>query len=101
MLECLYYLNDDERRTALLNLSEEFPGASFFISAPLTGYPYFTEGNLLGLFESLGYVCVDFEVLNFRRLSIFSSPLLGIARHCAWIRRNLANQVIFFFRKPA
>lgn len=101
MLECLYYLNDDERLLALRNLSEAFPGSSLFISAPITGYPYFTDETLRELLESLGYACVDFEVLNFRRLSWLSTPLRGISRHCAWIRRKLANQVIFFFKKSA
>ncbi len=98
MLECLYYLEPIERSRCLDSLGREFVDSSVFVSTPITGRPYFTEGALLRLFRERNFTLADFAVLNLRwRLPLIACMLEGAARHCPPVRHRLANQVVFHF----
>jgi len=98
LLECLYYLDEDERHMMLLKLKTYFPEGNIVISGPISGSPYFTEEGITKLFEELGYSKKAINVLTLRKdLRMFSVIVTSIIKYSAFARRKLANQVIFWF----
>lgn len=96
LLECLYYLKEDEREEALTNLFSLFPQAPLAISTPIIGGVYFTEAGLMALLQRHGYEVRALKTMNLRRgdrvpgMRLLSDRMTGI-------RRLLANQVLYYF----
>jgi hypothetical protein len=98
LLECLYYLDEAERRIMLHKLKTHFPESAIVISGPITGTPYFTEEGITRLFDELGYARKGIKVLTLRKdLQMFSVLVTSVLKYSAIARRKLANQVIFWF----
>ncbi len=97
LLECIYYLKNEERAAALKNLKKNFPEASVFLSAPIIGGDYFLEDQLLDLMKICGYRFKNLKVLNLRKLSFLRLGLKPVANISKLIRGKIANQVLFYF----
>ncbi len=98
MLECLYYLKENEREECVETIRREFPTSRVVISAPVTGGHYFTETGLLQLFRKANYTLRDFKILNLRRRTPIVGWLLkNVAQRFSFLRSAIANQVIFTF----
>lgn len=94
LLECLYYADDEGRKSTIENISKGFPGAPVFISAPCTGGKYFTKESLAMLMEEHNYELLDHHVLNLKGhlgkiQNKFIKSLLG---------KNFPNQIVFLFK---
>lgn len=98
MMECLYYLEFDERIDAVENIKRQFPSAGIIISTPIIGGNYFTELNLLSLFKEKGYSLKDFTICTTRSIfGLFSSIIIPFAQKSSTLRSIFINQVIFLF----
>jgi hypothetical protein len=96
LLECLYYLPEQERAPALANVAAQFPGAGLFVSAPIIGNQYFTEQGLLALCEASGYRPRASKVLNLRSRVFNHIPgMRTLCQVSPLARTRLANQVIY------
>jgi phospholipid N-methyltransferase len=69
LIECLYYLDQAERRTFVEDLRQAHPAAKVIVATPVTGGASFTEAELRLLFER--YRLTGVEVMTRR------SPLQG------------------------
>lgn len=98
LLECLYYLKPGEREEAISTFKKEFPESVIFLSAPITGSHYFTEEKLLEIMENNNYKLIAHKVLNIRMFSQFRFFIKKLADSSSFIRRNFANQVIYYFK---
>ncbi|HPI38710.1 MAG TPA: class I SAM-dependent methyltransferase [Ignavibacteriaceae bacterium] len=98
LLECLYYLKEEERFPAIKNLKDNYPDAPLFCSAPIIGKPYFTEDSLILMMKHAGYYLENFKVLNLRKFGRFRYLLLPFANIFSAIRKAIANQVIYYFK---
>lgn len=98
LLECLYYLPPGERRLAIRRLRTAFPESRILISAPITGGKYFTEDQLIALFQDEGCFLRDFRPLTLARGFPFTRrALLLLTRFSSHLRSYCANQVIYLF----
>lgn len=98
LLECLYYLNGNEREPAVENLINNFPNSDIFISAPIIGGNYFTEELLSEMMGRNNYYLQSFRVLNLKMFSPLRKVLTPAAEKNYTFRKNLANQVIYYFK---
>ncbi|GAB6283447.1 MAG: hypothetical protein STSR0008_22140 [Ignavibacterium sp.] len=98
LLECIYYLKNEERFEAIKNLNDNFPYAPIFLSAPIIGKDYFTEDELINLFKKLNYKLISFEVLNLSRFSFLRIMMLPFINKSKILRKIFANQTIFYFQ---
>jgi len=98
LLECLYYLKEQEREITMKNLRDNFPKADIFLSAPIIGGHYFTEEGLMDMMKRNGYALSDHKVLNLRKFSYLKSLLNPLTNLFAALRMKLANQVIYYFK---
>ncbi len=97
LLECIYYLSNEEREIALKNLRRSFPNASIFISAPMSGGVYFLEYQFLYMMKNCGYRLNGIKVLNLKKLSFLRTILKPVANRSKKVREKVARQVIFYF----
>jgi SAM-dependent methyltransferase len=84
LLECIYYMSMEEREDAVIRLAAMLSPSSIFISAPMTGAPYFTAVSIKKMFDRTNYRPVDHRVLTWRN----------------WLRSK-PNQVIYCFAPQA
>lgn len=98
LLECLYYLSQDERRQAIKRLDQLFPNSSYFISGPYGGH-YFTEKELATQIFDSSFELKKIKVLNIKRLGRFSTVLIPVLEKNVFLRSKLANQILYFFKK--
>jgi len=103
LLECLYYLPSKDREKAISNLIIQFNKPQIFISAPITGPPYFYEYQIIKMFNKYNYYLVEKEVLNYtyKNFNKLINKLIynRISRHCfKFLYLKRTNQVIYFFK---
>lgn len=103
LLECLYYLNDDERKQVIDKVYSMNP-QYVFLSAPIWGGKYFTEDALNDLLNTKDYCIVHSKVLNIRPFNhiilkafckIFSKAILFSVSHNHSVRRVFGGQTLF------
>lgn len=97
LLECLYYLKNSERETALNNLINELNLPDVYFSAPIIGSKYFVEEEILTMFSEHNYQLVDYKILNLKSFS-FLRLLIPMFNGSKLLRNILSNQVIYFFK---
>ncbi len=96
ILECIYYLREDERERAIAWLVKVADRPDVFIGCPITGTPYPTERWLVTTFAKLGYRCVAAKALNYRPPRLMKA--IGALTAIAPIRRRIANQAVYLFK---
>jgi hypothetical protein len=98
LLDCIYYMPEAERGPAIEHLMRVVGQSDIFVSCPITGDPYPTEGNLMRLFRKLSYRCAGTEVLNYKPSDKPLVNRLGPKlSSIAFVRRHTAHQVIYRF----
>jgi SAM-dependent methyltransferase len=104
LLECLYYLNPEERLPALQRILDILAPELVFISAPITGGAYFTEPALIQLADQCGYRLSAASPVSFRgvlRIANLSVALVACLPWPAPLRRRLARQAVYAFTPKA
>src|SRR5262249_55311128 len=102
LLECIYYLPQSDWGAVIEHLVNTSGRADVFLSCPVTGHQYPTEGWLAVQFGKLDYRCADAQALNFRPpWGLLLDRLGPKVASLAAVRRNLGHQVIYCFKSIA
>lgn len=102
LIECLYYLGDDERQAFVDGIRSMHSNASLIVATPVTGGHYFTERSLRALLS--GYHLVGVEVTARRPVEGWKRQALRLARRfdaeeaaVRALRRHIADHAIYAF----
>jgi hypothetical protein len=102
LLECLYYMDLNDRAEGLRRLIDVFRRPPIFISGPITGHPrYFEEDWLIAQFLTNGYGLIDCAPVTLRGGAAGRIGMRGRNPLRGYFRRKRANQVIYLFRPTA
>lgn len=98
MLECLYYVTEEDRGKVISNIKNEFNKPKIFLSAPVTGKPYFTKKSLLKMFYKNNYELIDSLVINRKKAGVNFKNRIRKYINYILNRYSIPNQTIFYFR---
>ena len=100
LLECLYYLNNEEQYDFLKKINNSIKTPVIYFSAPFSDQQsYYEENNLLGIFRDMGFEPKKFEIISLKFYPRFTRFFFFMSKYSKALRNKMAHQIIYKFEK--